>query len=194
MIDLPPQRTDCRQKSADTRDSAVAWKLGGAVLVAVGLVAGARVRGVPNQLLDPFGPVLLAIVALIGANVGALIGLLVSRSRQKRAAKSALNNSEASLSPPKESGDMPVKQSLRALAGLNAWITLGGLIGAFGGWGYLASPPPAAKSDPTMGMFNIILAPAALLWSLLQIIIFATAGALIGALIGSLVSILRCKR
>ena len=194
MSDSPPTLPDDEEKAAKPRGSVAAWKLGGAVLGAVGLVAGAQVFGFPNAIMDPFGPLLVSIVALIGANLGALIGSLVSSFRQKRTAISVLNNSESSLTSPQESGEKPVKQGLRTLAVLNGWITLGGLIGAIGGWGYLASPPPAPKSDPTMGMFNLILAPAALLIGLFKVVVFATAGALIGVLVGSLIRIFRGGR
>ncbi len=194
MSDLPPTPHESDKEPVKPRDSDVAWKLVGAVLGAVGLVAGARTRGFPSELLDPFGPLLVAIVALIGANVGALIGSLIARFLQKRAAKSDLNNSEPGSTPLQESGDKAVKQGLRALVGLNAWITVGGMIGAFGGWAFLASPPSAPKSDPTMGMFNMIFGLAALLIALFKLVIFATAGSLIGVLVGSLIRIFRAKR
>ena len=194
MSDLPPTLLESEQKPIKPRDSAVAWKLVGAVFGAGGLVAGARARGFPEALLDPFGPLLVAIVALIGANVGALIGSLVFRFCQKRTRISVLKNSDHNLTSAQKGGEKALKQGSGALDGLNAWITVGGMIGAFGGWVYLATPPTERKGEYSMGLLMLPFLAIKAVFFLFQVIVFATAGALIGALVGSLIRIFRNGR
>ena len=192
MSDSPPSLPDNETKSEANCGSDVAWKFGGAVLGAIGLVAGARVRGFQTALLDPFGPVLLTIIALIGANVGALAGWLVFSFRLKRALKTVLTNTKADLIPPQEGRDNFMKRAWPGLAIINTGITIGGPIGAIGGWMYLASPPQS-KGEFSMGILLLPFIAIKAIFFLFQVVIFATAGALIGALIGSLVSIFRDK-
>lgn len=174
--------------------SAVGWKLCGAVVGGGGLVAGAHAHGVPEayrEFVNPFVPVLLAIIALLGANVGALVGLFVSRFPQKRATKSALNNTEADSTPPLEGGDKPVKQGWGVMATINGGITAGFWLGVFVGWIYLTALQSQHKGEVSMG---ILLLPVLIIGFFVKTIIFATAGGLIGGLFGSLHCIFRRAR
>lgn len=158
------------------------------------MARAATLRSFSNKVLNPFGRVLPVIIGLVGANAGALIGLLAFRLRQKRAPNSVPNNSAASSIPPQEWGDMPVKQFLQCLIGINAATTLGWWNGAFGGLVYLVSPTPGTKGEVSMGIFLIFLWPFKLLLGLYNLVVSATAGGVIGALLWSLFSVLRRTR
>ena len=159
MSYLPPPLPENTAKSVECRipiaTTSVAWTLGGAIFGAIGLVAAALVSGVPKEYWGPVAPLVsvgLTIIALIGANAGGLIGLLVSGFRRKDAPKSALNNSKADLPPPQESGDKPVKRGWPVMAIVNTGIALGGPVGAFGGLLYFSSLTKT-QGEFSMGIF-----------------------------------------